>query len=142
MLGKLGTAKTSRVLELLDTARTVDEIAAEAGCSSAYVSQVKRKLYRQSLRPAVEAPAPRKQGPVRVTDTHGTPRPIVDRLGPHDHLVEMDGGEITIERAGDCALVAVHEQGRTAAVVRGDRDDLTDLIEQLTAVRDALPEVA
>ena len=140
MLGRRGAPKTARVLDLLGQGGTIDAIALEAGCSPAYVSQIKRKLQKADEVPGrAEEPVWRLRREVR--NNHGTPRPLVDRLGPHDHLVELDGGEITIERAGDCALVALHEEGWSAAVVRGDRDDLTDLIEQLTTVRDQLPEV-
>lgn len=141
MLGERSVA--ARVAELLDTGLTGDQIAERAGCSAAYVSQVKRKLYRQSQRPAAVAPVPRRAPEHRVVrdaSVNGDPRPLVDRLGPADRLVEMDGGEILIEEGGAMALVTIREHGRRAvAVVRGDRDDLTDLIEQLTAVRDAMP---
>lgn len=118
-----------RVEELLRQGVGSAAIVEEVGCSASYVRSALFRLRQAGAIPA----APARRAPV------GTPRPIAERLGPDDALVEFDGGEITVERAHRSALIAVHERGRIAAVVRGDRADLTDLIEALTAARDALP---
>lgn len=143
MLGSRGTERTARVVALIGEGKSIDAIALEARCSPAYVSQVKRKLYRASIKAGAVPPAAIRTAPRRAAthrgDSHGTPRPIADRLGPADVLVPMDGGAITVELAGDACLVAIHEDAHAAGVVRADRSAIDRLIAALATARDALP---
>lgn len=59
-----------------------------------------------------------------------------------DGSIDLDGGDITITPASDgLALFSLREHGHGTAVVRVNRTHLDEIITQLTAARDALPEV-